>query len=145
MYIRQLTIHHFRGFADLILKPKRHVVLMGEPGAGRSDVINAISKVLDPDVIRTGTTTELDFYQRNIAEPIDISVTVGGLSPDLEQHFLDYLEVWNIDMGQLLTEAEAPEDVTGENQEWVLRLAYRGQWLTDQETCEEPHILSETF
>jgi len=137
MYIRQLTIHHFRGFANLSLKPKRHVVLMGEPSAGRSDVINAISRVLDPDAIRTRTTTELDFHQRNITEPIEIEVTIGSLGSDLEQHFLDYLEVWNLGTDQLLEEGEAPEDITGENQEWVLRLAYQGQWLTDQERCEE--------
>lgn len=137
MYIRQLTVHHFRGFSNLMIKPKRHVVLMGEPGAGRSDVINAISRVLDSNVIRTGTTTELDFHQRNVAEPIEIEVTIGGLGADLEQHFLDYLEVWNLETDQLLEECEAPEDVNGENQEWVLRLAYRGQWLIEQERCEE--------
>lgn len=137
MYIRQLTIHHFRGFANLTLKPKRHVVLMGEPGAGRSDMINAISRVLDPDVIRTRMTTELDFHQRNITEPIEIEVTIGNLGSDLEQHFLDYLEVWNLGTEQLLGECEAPEDVAGENQAWVLRLIYRGQWLIDQERCEE--------
>ena len=137
MYIRKLTISHFRGFANLTLKPRRHVVLMGEPGAGRSDIINAISRVLDSDVIRARMTTELDFHQRNITEPIEIEVDIGNLGSDLEQHFLDYLEVWDLGTDQLLEEGEAPEDIAGENQEWVLRLAYQGQWLTDQERCEE--------
>lgn len=137
MYIRQLTINHFRGFSNLTLKPKGHVVLIGEPGAGRSDIINAISKVLDTNVIRSGITTELDFHQRNVAEPIEVEVTIGGLGQDIEQHFIDCLEVWNLEADQLLEECEAPEDVNGENQEWVLRLAYRGQWLMEQERCEE--------
>jgi len=137
MYIRRLIIRHFRGFSSITVKPSGNVVLMGEPGAGRSDIINAISKVLDPNVIRAGTTTELDFHQRNIAEPIEIEVVIGGLDTDLEQHFLDYLEIWDIETGQLLEDCDTPEEATGENSEWVLRLAYRGQWLTDQERCED--------
>jgi len=137
MYIRQLAIRHFRGFTNLVAKPKGHVVLMGEFGAGRSDIISAISRVLDTDVIRSGTTTELDFHQRNTAQPVEIEVVIGGLGSDLEQHFLDYLEVWNSGDCQLLEECEAPEDINGEHQEWVLRLAYWGQWLTEQERCEE--------
>ena len=137
MYIRRLIIRHFRGFSGITVKPSGNVVLMGEPGAGRSDIINAISRVLDPNVIRAATTTELDFHQRNITEPIEIEVIIGGLNAELEQHFLDYLEVWNIETDQLLEECETPEDINGENQKWVLRLAYRGQWATEQERCEE--------
>lgn len=138
MYIRQLNVKYFRGFTDIEIKPKSHVVLMGEPGAGRSDLINAISKVLDPDIIRAGGTTELDFYQRNTAVPIEISIIIGGLGPDLEQDFIDLLEVWNTLAGQLIEESETPEGGSiGVNQEWVLRLAYRGKWLADQERCDE--------
>lgn len=137
MYIRQLIIRQFRGFGDLTLRPKRHVVLMGEPGAGRSGVIDALSRVLDPDAIRTITTTELDFHRRNTTNPIEIEVTIGGLNSELEQNFLDNLEVWNLVTDQLVEEGETPENITGEDQEWVLRLAYRGQWLADQERCEE--------
>ncbi len=138
MYIRQLNVRHFRGFTDIEIKPTSHIVLMGEPGAGRSDLINAISKVLDTDVIRVGGATELDFYQRNTAVPIEISITIGGLGPDIEQDFIDSLEVWNTQTCQLIEESETPEGgAVGVNQEWVLRLAYRGQWLADQERCDE--------
>ena len=138
MYIRQLNVKHFRGFAGIEIKPKSHIVLMGEPGAGRSDLINAISKVLDTDVIRTGGATELDFHQRNTAVPIEISIIIGGLGLDLEQDFFDSLEVWNTHTGQLVEESDTPEGGSiGVNQEWVLRLAYRGQWLPDQERCDE--------
>jgi hypothetical protein len=137
MYIRQLHIRHFRGFTGILLKPGGNVVLMGEPGAGRSDIISAISKVLDPDVIRARGTTELDFHKRDTGTAIDISIVIGGLGLDLEQQFIDYLEVWNIKDGELIEESETPEDATGQNREWVLRLAYRGQWISDQERCDE--------
>lgn len=137
MYIRQLLIRHFRGFSSILLEPGGNVVLMGEPGAGRSDVINAISKVLDPDVVRARGTTELDFHQKDTATPIEISIVIGGLGSDLEQQFLDYLEVWNNEDGKLIEESETPEDATDQNCEWALRLTYRGQWLPDQERCEE--------
>lgn len=137
MYIRQLFIRYFRGFSGILLKPGGNVVLMGEPGAGRSDLINAISKVLDPDVIRVRGTTELDFHQRDTATPIEISIVIGGLGSDLEQQFIDFLEVWDSKDRELIEESEMPEDATGQNCEWVLRLAYRGQWLSDQERCDE--------
>ena len=137
MHIRQLSVHHFRGFSDMPMKPSGNVVLMGEPGAGRSDLINAISKVLNTDVIRAGSTTEVDFHQRNTEIPIEISVTIGDLGPDLEQHFLNYLEVWDTEGDNLIEESESPEEVAGQNREWVLRLAYYGQWLPDQESCDD--------
>ncbi|MGC7845716.1 DUF2813 domain-containing protein [Desulforudis sp. 1088] len=84
MEIRELRIRQFRGFSELTLKPKGHVVLMGEPRAGRSDVIEALSRVLDTDAARTRTTTELDFYQKDTSRPIVIGLTIGGLGTDLE-------------------------------------------------------------
>jgi len=45
MYIRRLIIRHFRGFSSITVKPSGNVVLMGEPEAGRSDIINAITSV----------------------------------------------------------------------------------------------------
>ena len=138
MNIRQLDVKNFRGFATIQLRPNHHVVLMGEQGSGRSDLINAISKILDPDTIRNGGTTELDFHQRNTASPIEISIIIGELGQDLEQDFFDFLEVWDTRTKEIVAEADVPEDGTiGTNQEWVLRLEYRGRWLVDQERCEE--------
>ena len=137
MYIQELVIRNFRGFSEIPIKPNGNVVLMGEPGAGRSDLIKALSKVLDPDLIRTGNTTELDFHQGNTNLPIEISVTIGGLGQDLEQDFLDYLEVWDTQTGDLIDESESSEEVSGEDREWVLRIAYYGQWINDLERCED--------
>lgn len=51
--ISRLRLHDFRGWSDLDIRPQRHVLLAGVPRAGRSDIIAAISRVLDPALIRT--------------------------------------------------------------------------------------------
>lgn len=137
MEIRELRIRQFRGFSELTLKPKGHVVLMGEPRAGRSDVIEALSRVLDTDAARTRTTTELDFYQKDTSRPIVIGLTIGGLGTDLEQRFLDYLELWDVAENKLVPESESPEVLDEARYEWVLRLEYRAHWLPEDERCEE--------
>lgn len=137
MHVRELHMKGFRGFSDLHVRPQGHVVVMGEPGAGRSDLIEALARVLDADTSRTRITTELDFWNRNTSEPIQIAVTLGELGDDLEQDFFDHLELWDRNEDSLLEEAEDVEDNDKDQYEWVLRLEYRARWLDDEERCEE--------
>lgn len=137
MKVRELAIRHFRGFEQLTLKPKNHAVLMGEPGAGRSDIIEALSRVLDPDAAGTRTTTELDFHRKDISCPIAITVTIGELGGELEQRFLDYLELWNKSENTLVPESESTEEVDEAQHAWVLRLEYCARWLPADERSEE--------
>ena len=44
MHAKDLQIHNNRGFSDLAVKPRGHVVVMGEPGAGCSHGIEALGK-----------------------------------------------------------------------------------------------------
>ena len=53
MRVVELHIENFRGWADLTLKPAGHLLVVGEPRAGRSDLIEALRRVLDPDLTRT--------------------------------------------------------------------------------------------
>ena len=137
MYIKELHVQRFRGFSDLKVRPKSHVVVMGEPAAGRSDLIEAIARVLDTDSSRTRITTELDFHNQDTSLPIQISVTIADLGPDLEQSFLEHLEFWDQIDDELLLENDIPEDVDGERYASVLRLEYRARWLPAEERCEE--------
>lgn len=52
MRISRLLLHDFRGWAALDLRPRGHVLLAGVPRAGRSDIIAAVSRVLDPASFR---------------------------------------------------------------------------------------------
>ena len=137
MYIKELHIQRFRGFSDLQVRPNGHVVVMGEPAAGRSDLIEALARVLDTDASRTRITTELDFHNQDTSLPIQISVTLAELGPDLEQNFLEHLEFWDQIDDELLLENDSPEDMDGERYESVLRLEYRARWLPAEERCEE--------
>ena len=137
MHVKELSVQRFRGFSDLLVRPKGHIVVMGEPGAGRSDLIEAIARVLDADTSRTRVTTELDFYNRDTSQPIQIALTLGGLGVDLEQDFLDHLELWDSIEDRLLPETDDLESVDQGRYEWVLRLEYRAEWLRAEERCEE--------
>ena len=85
MQVKELHIRRFRGFLDLFVRPKGHVVVMGEPGAGRSNMIEGLARVLDAEESRSRITTELDFHNGDTSQPIQITVTLAELGPDLEQ------------------------------------------------------------
>ena len=137
MQIRELHIRHFRGFSDLLIRPKGHVVILGEPSAGRSNLLEGIARVLDADASRNRVTNELDFHNRDTSQAIQISVTLADLGPDLEQQFLEHLEFWDRTCECLVEESERPETVDGDECEMVLRLEYFGRWLPAEERSEE--------
>ena len=137
MQVKELHISHFRGFSDLCVRPKGHVIIMGEPGAGRSDLIEGLGRVLDPDASRNRVTTELDFHNRDTSQPIQITVTLTELGIDLEQQFLEHLEFWDRNTDCLLTESDTPETIDKEQYEIVLRLEYVARWLSAEERSEE--------
>ena len=137
MRVRALHIRNFRGFIDLRISPKDNVVALGPPGSGRSDLIVALGRVLDADASRARITTELDFHKRNTTRPIQIGVALTDLGPDLEQHFFDRLEVWDDANHRIVPEVDTPASIDGGDYEWALRLAYRAEWLPEQERCDE--------
>ncbi len=56
MRISRLRLHEFRGWPDLDLRPGAHVLLAGVPRAGRSDIVVALTRLLDPASIRVPPT-----------------------------------------------------------------------------------------
>jgi hypothetical protein len=104
------------------------VCVVGEPGAGRSDVIEALTRVLTPDFTRTRQASELDFYALDTTQRAEVEVVLGDLGNDFEQLFFDHLELWDIQKRQLSEEIEEPEDVDREIYEVIVRLCYRASW-----------------
>lgn len=122
--ILRLRISGFRGCDHLEVLPRGHVLLVGEPRSGRSDLLSALCKVFERDQTRLD---ELDFHGRDLSRAIDIEVTLGGLDASLQQRFLDELELWDLQERVLIGELDDPEAMPPST-EVVLRLAYLGQW-----------------
>jgi energy-coupling factor transporter ATP-binding protein EcfA2 len=118
----RLDILRFRGIGSLTVRPRGHVLLVGEPRSGRSTVFEALRRVLSPDSTRFPLGGDLDFYEWDTSEPISIEVVLGELGPALEQDFFDHLEVGDRETGEVVTEAPDPASV-GEDTELVLRLS----------------------
>ena len=137
MHVKEMQIRNFRGFSDLQVKPRGHVVVMGEPSAGRSDLIEALGRVLDANSSRTRITTELDFHLGDTSQPIEITLTLGELGDSVTQGFFDHLELWDTAEHQIVEEAETTEERDGHCFEWVLRLGYRAEWLAAEERSDE--------
>ena len=137
MQIRELHVKSFRGFSELVVKPNGHVVIMGEPRAGRSDLVTALGRVLDANAYPIRSITELDFHHCNASDPIYIGLTLGDLGAELEQEFLDYLELWDKNEAELIDEADSPEALDEDQNELVLRLAYHCEWQPGEERFDD--------
>jgi predicted ATP-dependent endonuclease of OLD family len=48
MHVARVRLHRFRGFAEQVILPTHHAVVVGEPRAGRSDLIMGLCRALDP-------------------------------------------------------------------------------------------------
>jgi hypothetical protein len=130
--LTRLLITGFRGWERLDLRSGEHVLLAGVPRAGRTDIITALARVLDP---QTGRNPSLsDLHQKcpplnaggtdalntppigtNRVECAEVEVTLTDFDPDVQQLFDGYLEPLN-PSGHLYADPTAPQCV---------RLTYR--------------------
>ncbi len=133
MRILEVSIQRFRGFEDLTLQPEQHVALVGEPRAGRSDLVEALRRVLTVDGVRQTTPSELDLWMLDREFRAEVSVVLGDLGPELEQDFLDHLEAWDPITAALAEPLQPTQSGAIEDTEWVVRLCYRIEWSHDQE------------
>jgi hypothetical protein len=102
MRVSRLLISGFRGWDDLDLRPTGHVLLAGVPRSGRTDIIAALVRVLDPDTARSPSVTDLRQHVEAPASgeaPVttrakfaEIEVTLSDLDPDIQQLFDGCLE-----------------------------------------------------
>lgn len=85
-FIRFIKIKNFRNFRDVSFELKRKVVLIGENGVGKSNLLRAIQLILDPSLSEDDRLLdESDFYE-GIKNPIEngeeiiISIYIDGYS-----------------------------------------------------------------
>lgn len=129
MRITQLRAVDFRGWHNLDLRPRAHVLAVGEPRSGRSDLVHALRRVLDPRSTRRQPSTA-DIRQTYVAGSgggsgatlaafAEVEVTLADLPHAVEQEADGALE-------PLL--ADATVDQSGNaslTASLGLRLAYR--------------------
>ena len=123
--IRQASFRHFRGFEDFTTRVPAHAVLVGEPGAGRSDFIEGLIRVLDGDYWRSRRGDQLDFHDLDTSKPAEVELAIGDLS-EAAQEALDYsLEFWDKKDGLVIEEFADPSLMDKERHEPILRITYR--------------------
>lgn len=130
----RVRLQRFRGFVDLELFPAEHAVVVGEPRAGRTDLITALRRVLDPR--STNARPNLLDVHRPVPTPdaedelTEVEVTLVELDDAVAQELDDRLELIDPDTGLPAEEARADEAVMG------LRLCYRLRVDQASETAE---------
>src|SRR5713226_7900672 len=108
---------------------------MGEPRAGRSDLIEGIRRVLNPDVTRFPLSEPLDFYAGNTTERAEVELIVGDLGADLTQRFFDQLEVWDFSAVTLVPELNEHDELPAQH-DTVVRLCYRAEWSDEEKQAQ---------
>src|ERR1035437_2710544 len=95
MQVRRLRIERFRGIDQLVIDPTSRNVLVGPNNAGKSTILEALDLLLYPGLGRPRPTpTELDFYDRNVADGFIIEGVLGDLSEETLALAVEALEGW---------------------------------------------------
>jgi hypothetical protein len=131
MEVRSIELRRFRGFEQLRVVPHGHVVIVGEPRAGRSTLLEGLFRVLSPDGARGTLGDDLDFYGRDRTQRTEVEVVLGELGDDFTQLFFDQLEYWNDESGALVDELDA---LGGDRGEFCPTVDHRRVVLSRQRT-----------
>lgn len=133
MRIFRLDIRHFRGFDNFSLRPSGHAVLVGPPRAGRSDLVEALRRVLSAEATRAPLNDDMDFFARDVSKRAEVEVVLGDLGVAQEQDFFDQLELWDDATGAVVEDLPSPFDIDKVERPWVIRLCYRAEWDATRE------------
>jgi putative ATP-dependent endonuclease of OLD family len=144
MRVLRVRLQRFRGFADAVLAPGDHVALVGEPRAGRSDVITALRRVLEP----RSTGARIDPLDVHLPLPAgadgaptpltEVEVSLVDLGAGLEQLLDARLEPLDPATGEPATSAKASVAVLGVR--LCYRLRYDGHTGTGEHWVDYPHL-----
>lgn len=131
MRVLRLEMKRFRGFEDVSIVPRGNVMLVGEPGAGRSDTITALARILHPNSTRS-VVDIFDLFEQGAAGDAEVTAVLGSLGPDLEQRFLSQLEVWSDADEAFVDDVDVAS--IGADHSLVLRLGYRAIWEANEDS-----------
>lgn len=133
MKVARLRMQRFRGFEAAEITAPGHVAIVGEPRAGRSDLVAALRRVLDPRST-SARVNPLDIHRAATspaAETLtEVEVSLLDLGEDLEQLLAGHLELLDPLSGLVADQALADQAVLG------VRLCYRARYDEDSDTGE---------
>lgn len=143
MRIARVEIRRFRGFESFTLVPRDHVVVVGEPRAGRSNLIAALRCVLEPRSVMS-RPSEWDVFRplpeqptpnsdegNEIVPPLtSVEIVLLELLDETAQILQDRLELLIPTTGQLADEDE------NDTAELGIRLRYCLQYDPDEEQLQ---------
>lgn len=134
MKVARLEITRFRGFSSLVLTPRLNSVVVGEPRSGRSDLIAALRRVLEPrsvrlrpsdwDIHRTlpgRTSDQGEGRGTEEAEDTTVEVSLLDLPDETEQLLQEQLELFAPSTGLITGENDSNEAELGVRIRYVLR------------------------
>lgn len=108
MKIKSLRIQNFRSFNDQTLHLDDYTCLVGGNGSGKSNVLCALNVFFRETEESANDLTLLqdeDFHNKNVAEPVRVTVTFDSLSEAAKEDFKDYVR-----QEELVVTAEAHFD-----------------------------------
>lgn len=129
MFVRRVRVQRFRGFQSADLRLNGHVALIGEPRAGRSDLLLALRRVLHPRST-SARVDPLDIHHPVTDSLTEVEVTLTNLGDDLEQLLDARLELLNPESGLPATKNDECEPELG------VRLCYRARYDDETDTGE---------
>ncbi|MCT1766896.1 DUF2813 domain-containing protein [Brevibacterium casei] len=129
VFVSRIRLKRFRGFEAAELRFDSHVAIVGEPRAGRSDLLLALRRVLHPRST-SARLDPLDIHQPATDELTEVEVSLTDLGNDLEQLFDARLELLNSDTGLPATKGEEFQAKLG------VRLCYRARYDNETDTGE---------
>lgn len=130
--IARVRIERFRGYRHATLAVSENMVLAGEPQAGRTDMIEALRRVLDSRSTRS-RVNPLDVYRPSDGDEeclTEVEVTLLDLGADLETLLSENLETFDQTTGEGASSSNAGDAVLG------VRLCYRARYDLDTDTGE---------
>lgn len=132
MRVARIRLQRFRGYLATEIAADSHVVVVGEPRAGRSDLIAALRRVLDPRST-SGRVNPLDIHRpfpdgEEDTPLTEVEVALLDLGPDLEQLLSNHLELFDPSTGVVAGEDKVDEAVLG------VRLCYRARYDDESDT-----------
>lgn len=108
MRIKSIRIQNFRSFQDETINLNRYSCLVGPNGAGKSAILAALAIFFQDKASSPTNVTNLideDYYRKNTATPIHITITFDDLNDEAKTELSDYFR-----QDELVVTAEAVFD-----------------------------------